>query len=230
MNTIYKFDAYSELDLVIRKATCDDFDDLTAVCRSWRADMLRWRAPKSHSRKWWKLLLDAEYCEIWVCLSHGQIVGFVLIAFDRVQYEDAWMKHHPNPLIIPYMFAFCPKLFIKVALQKLKHRSKVNMQKLLGTPSNNSQIPASEKMKKLFESKVPWIGPICVIPSMRGKGLAAEMLKFCIKRATDLGYKETKAYIEESNVGSRRLFRKLGFTPTEKVYKFVFYRKILSIE
>ena len=218
-----------ELDLVIRRATFQDADDLTTICHLCYPDMLKWRGPRFHTRKWWRTLVDAEYCELWVCLSDGQVVGFLVFVLDREQYEEARSRHGPGLLAAFYVFATCPRLFIRKALQKLKQNGTKSLRKLVRSPSNDDEIHTSEGIRRQFDSQISWVGRIAMVPSMQGQGVGTEMLRFCFQRATELGYREIRATIERGNTKSIGLFEKLGFAMMtyEGQHNFV-YRKTLT--
>lgn len=180
MNRIYQ-GPDGELGLVIRRATCQDADDLTTIGHLCWPDLLRWRGPRFHTRKWWWALLDVEYCELWVCLSHAQIVGFLVFVLDRAQYKEALRRHRPGLLAAFYMLATCPRLFIRKALQKLRLSGTKSLRKLVRSPSNDDKMHASEWLRRLFDSQIPWVGPAAVVPSMQGQGVGTEMIKFCFQ-------------------------------------------------
>ena len=210
MNRTYQ-EPGRELGLVIRPATCQDTDDLTAIGRSCFPDLLRWRGPKFHTRRWWRALIEVDYCEMWVCLSHGQMIAFIAFVLDRAQYEKMLSRHRPGLLAAFYMFATCPSLFIRKALQKLKENSTKGLRKLLQSASNGNELCESEGPKDLLDGQIPLVGLIAVVPSMQGKGVGTEMLKFCLQRAKKLGYSEIRATIERGNTKSIGLFQKFGF-------------------
>lgn len=215
-----------EFGLVIRRATCQDADELTTIGRLCFPDLLRWWGPRFHTRKWWRAFLDTEYCEVWVCLSHEQVIGFFTFVLDRAQFVDALRRHRPGLLAAFYMFATCPRLFIGKAIQKLKLSGTKSLQKLVRSPSNDDETHASERLRRLSDSQIHLLGPVAVVPSMQGRSVATEMLKFFLQRAIELGYKEIWAYIIRSNTRSIGLFKKLGFVMTHEGQHMAFYRKL----
>src|SRR4030042_3391280 len=94
-------------NLEMRVATNQDFDTLTNICRLCFPEMLRWRAPKSHSRKWWRRLINSGYCEVWICMNHGQAIGFIELDLDKTQsqYCYAWERHRPSLFVKLYLLA-----------------------------------------------------------------------------------------------------------------------------
>ena len=145
-----------ELGLVIRRATCHDVDDLTTIGHLCFPDLLRWQGPRFHSRKWWRAFLDAEYCETWVCLSHGQVIGFFTLVPDGAQFVEALRRHSPGLLAAFYMLAICPGLCIKKALQKLKLNGTKSLRKLVRSPSNDDEIRASDQEEYLTAKFSGW--------------------------------------------------------------------------
>jgi RimJ/RimL family protein N-acetyltransferase len=115
------------------------------------------------------------------------------------------------------MLATCPGLFVRTALKKLKRSSKSGLGRLVGSPSDDGKILPSERLRRLSERQIPWVGYVAVAPTMRGKGIATEMAKSCIQRAVELGYREILAYVERSNTGAGALVRKFGFETTEEM-------------
>jgi len=229
MNRKYQ-GADGESGLVIRRATCQDVDDLTKIGRLCFPDWLRWRGPKFHTRKWWRAFLDTEYCEAWVCLSDGQVIGFFTLVPDGAQFVEALRRHRPGLLAAFYIFATCPRLFIRKALQKLKVSGTESLRKLVRSPSNDDEIHASDGSRRLSDSQIPWMGSAAVVPSMQGHGVGTEMYKFCLQRAIELGYREIRASVERGNTRSMGLLRKLGYVMTHEGQHMVFYRKSLTGE
>jgi ribosomal protein S18 acetylase RimI-like enzyme len=227
MNRIYQ-GPDKELGLVIRRATCRDVDDLTTIGRLCFPGWLRWRGPRFHTRKWWRAFLDAEYCEAWVCLSHGQVIGFFTFIPNGAQYVEALRKHRPGLLAAFYIFATCPRVFIRKALQKLKLSGTKSLRRLVRSLSNDDKIHASDASRRLSDSQIPWMGSAGVVPSMQGRGVGTEIYKFCLQRAIELGYKEVRASVERGNTRSMGLLKKLGFVITHEGQHMVFYRKTLT--
>lgn len=212
----------------IRRATNEDMDDLTRISRLGFPRLLRWRGPKFHTRKWWRMLLDDGYCEMRVCVNDEQVVGFCALIFDRAKYEKVWRRHRPGLLAGLYMFATCPKLFIMKAIAKSKrYATKTLLRSAKSLPAGN-EPPASERLMELFSNPSPWVGPVAVLPIMQGRGIATEMFKFCLQRAIELGYEEIQTYAELSNTKSIGLLNKLGFVKTQEVHNLAFYRKTLT--
>ncbi|MHC4189752.1 MAG: GNAT family N-acetyltransferase [Planctomycetota bacterium] len=200
-----------EFGLVIRRGTCQDMDDLTTICHLCFPDWLRWQGPRFHTRKWWRAFIDAEYCKLWVCLSHGQVIGFFTFVPDGAQFAEALRRHRPGLLAAFYIFATCPRVFIRKALQKLKLSATKSLRMLVRSPSNDDKIHASEGSRRLSDRQVPWMGPAAVVPGMQGQGVGTEMYKFCLQRAIELGYKEIRASVIPGNTRSMGLLKKLGF-------------------
>ncbi len=69
-----------------------------------------------------------------------------------------------------------------------------------------------------------------MVPSMQRRGVATEMLKFCLQRAFELDYKEIRASVVRGNTRSMGLLKKLGFVVTHKGQDMVFYTKTLTGE
>ena len=125
------------LHLSMRRAEHQDIDELAVMSRSCYSYLLRWQGPLFHNRKRWRLLLDTECCEAWVCSSHGQIIGYFTIILDRQQYDEADVKHHPGLFVRLYMLGVCPKLFVTIALRKLKRRIHRSLRQLFGSSSDD---------------------------------------------------------------------------------------------
>jgi len=211
------------LSLSMRRAERQDINDLAVMSRMCYPYSLRWQAPRFHTRKRWRLLLDSQCHEAWVCLSHGQIIGYFTLILDRQQHDEADAKPHPGLFVGLYMLAVCPKLFITIALGKLKrriHRS------LTGASSDHDKTATSETLRILDDRQVPWVGYIAVTPAMRGKGVATEMLNRCMQRAYELGHKEIWAFVERSNIGASGLMRKAGFVVKEGINYLMLTKKL----
>ena len=75
--------------------------------------------------------------------------------------------------------------------------------------------------------KVPWIGYVAVTPAMRGKGVATEMVRFCMQRARELGYKEIWVKVEKKNIGIVELMKKAGFVVTDEINHILYTKQSL---
>jgi|WetSurMetagenome_2_1015567.scaffolds.fasta_scaffold230412_2 hypothetical protein len=214
-------------DLIIRLATEQDLDTLTHICRLCFPDMLRWRAPKSHSRKWWRLLINSDYCEIWICMYQDKAIGYVELDLDKTQskYCHAWERHNPSLFVKLYLLAFCPKLFITKALQKLKQRSLEKQENLKSSSSKEGDMGMLKQPNKPIENMVCWIRRIAVVPDMQGKGVSLEINKHCFQRAKKLEYKELYAFVERKNIRSRVMVAILGYEIDKERDDAIFFRK-----
>lgn len=217
-----------QLDLEIFRATSEDFDALTDISQVCFPEQLRWRGPKSHSRKWWNILTNAEYCEIWVCSSSGQVIAFTVLVFDRTRYEDAWEEHRLNFFDTLYIFMTCPKRSMKRAFIKLKRNRIKKLHKPNEPFTKNGQINSYEKIRKYFAENNPWCGPSAVVPSMRGKGISTKIHEFSFQRAIELGYKEVYTAVKRKNIMSRVMVAILGFVIIDEIDHVLFYKKTLE--
>ena len=103
-----------------------------------------------------------------------------------------------------------------------------SLRKLVRLLSNNDKIHASDGLRRLSGSQIPWLGPATVVPSIQGQGVGTEMLKFCLQRSIEHGYKEIRASVVPGNIRSMGLLKKLGFVVTHEGRNNVFYRKTLA--
>lgn len=204
------------LQLSMRQAEPQDIDELAVMSRLCYPYLLRWQGPRYHNIKRWRLLLDTECCEAWVCLSHGQIIGYFTLILDRQKYDETDGKAHPGLFVRLYMLGTCPKLSITIALRKLKQYIHRSLRRLFGS-SSDGKVAGSETLRRLEDRQVPWIGYVAVIPSMQGNGVATEMVKFCAQRAAELGHKEIWTKVERKNMGATKLVKKAGFEVAEGI-------------
>ena len=214
------------LHLSMRRAERQDIDELAVMSRSCYPYLLRWQGPRFHNRKRWRLLLDTEFCEAWVCLSRGQIIGYFTLILNRQKYDETDAKLHPGLFVRLYMLGACPKLFITIALRKLKRRIHGNLRQLFGSSSENDKMVGSETLKRLEDRQVPWVGYVAVTPAMQGNGVATKMVKRCAQRAVELGYKEIWAHLERSNIRACGLMKKAGFVVTEGIEYLMCVKKL----
>ena len=214
------------LHLSMRRAERQDIDELAVMSRSCYPYLLRWQGPRFHNRKRWRLLLDTEFCEAWVCLSRGQIIGYFTLILDRQLQDEADGKPRPGLFVRLYMLGACPSLFITKALRKLKRRIHGNLRQLFGSSSDDDKTAGSETLKRLQGSQLPWVGYVAVTPAMQGKGVATEMVKLCTQRAVELGHKEIWAKVERRTIGACRLIRKAGFDLIEGINLLMFAKQL----
>ena len=205
------------LNLSIRRAEHRDIDELAVISRTCYTYLLRWQGPYSHGRKRWQVLLDTDCCEAWVCLINEKIIGYFTLIFDKRKHDGVDGKPPPGLFVRLYMLAASPKLFITIALGKLKQRIRRSLRRLVGLSSDDEKITAPEILKSLYDRKVLWFGYVAVIPAMKGKGVATEMIRFCFQRAVELGHREVWVYVERKNVNVCRLMRKAGFEVIEGI-------------
>jgi len=215
-----------KLHLSMRRAERRDIDELAVMSRLCYSYLLRWQGPLFHNRKRWRLLLDNEGCEVWVCSSHGQIIGYFTLILDRHQYDEVDGKLHPGLLVRLYMLGVCPKLFITIALRKLKQRIHGSLRQLFGSSSDDDKMAGSETFRRLEDRQVPWVGYVAVTPAMQSKGMATEMVKFCEQRAVELGHKEIWVKVERKNIGAFGLMRKAGFVVTEGINHLMLVKQL----
>jgi GNAT superfamily N-acetyltransferase len=207
----------TRLHLSMRRAERQDIDELAVMSRSCYPYLLRWQGPLFHNIKRWRLLLDTECCEAWVCLSHGQIIGYFTLILDRQQHDEVDGKPHPGLFVRLYMLGVCPKLFVTIALRKLKRCIHSSLRQLFASSSDDNKMAGSKTLGRFDDRQVPWVGYVAVTPAMQGKGVATEMVKFCTQRAVELGYKEIWANVERKNLGASGLMKKAGFVVTEGI-------------
>lgn len=218
---------HNQLDLKIFQASRENFDALTDISRICFPNQMRWREPRSHSRQWWELLTDSDFCEMWVCSNQGRVIGYIALVFDRIKYEDAWERHCPNLWASLYIFATCPILSVQRLYKKFKHRFN-KQQNLQPSSPDNNRTYTFEKIRGLFDTHVPWCGPSAVIPGMQGKGVATTIYEFCLQRARELGHTEVRVCLKRYNIKSKGLVEKLGFVQFDEVEHALFYTKTLE--
>jgi len=215
-------------EVEIRPATSKDFDALTDICRVCFPEQIRWRAPKSHSRKWWHLLIDSQNCELWLALIDERVVAFVTLVFDENKYVRAWYNHRLSLSHTLYIIITCPKQSLKRFCTKVKQKRN-RMQKKASRSSQDAQLlPDHVKTKNIFAQNTPWCGPIAVMPGARGDGVSLTVNKYCFERAKTLGYQEIFGVIRKKNVMSRVMAAMLGFEVIDEIHDFLFYRKMLK--
>lgn len=217
-------------NLEMRLATKQDMDTLTNICRRCFPDMLRFRAPKSHSRKWWRLLIDSDYCEVWICMYQNKAIGFVELDHDKTQskYCYEWERHCPSLFVKLYLLVSCPKLFITKAIQKLKQRSLKNRKNQKNYLEKESGAPDSRVSNKPVGKKVCWIRRIAVVPEMQGKGVSLEICKHCFMRGKTFDCREIYSFVERNNIKSRVMNAILGFEVDKEIDDAIFFRKKLQ--
>ena len=216
-----------ELDLEIRPATEDDFEILTHISRMCFPEQLRWNTFKSHNKKWWELLVDSDYCEIVVCTIFEQVVGYGALVYDRIKYEEACEKYRLGLGDLLYLFAACPIKSLQKIWTKLFIKGGKKIQKSGTSSKKNQKQSAYDKMSKRFANKNPWVGPIAVLPSMRRRGVATDILKYCNQRLEMHGNNSVYSIIKIDDNKSRELFEKLGFVVIDEMDNVVFYKKDL---
>ena len=217
-----------EIAIDIRLATSEDIDTLTAISLICFPEQLRWKTFKSHNRKWWNLLVDSDFCEIWVCSVCGQIVAYVALITDRIKYEDAWEMQRLGLFDLLYIFVTSPVKSLKRALFKSRLKRNVSMDSDKKSPKDKPKESIYKRIRTQYEKHNPWIGPIAVLPCMRGKGVATKILDYCFIRSKILNYKSVYAIIKQKNIESKGLFEKRGFQVFDKVDFVQFYKKNLD--
>ena len=217
-------------NLVMRLATERDIDTLTDINRICFPGLARWRGPRSHTRKWWRLLLDADYCEVWVCENNEELIGFTELTFDKARYASEWNKHKPSFFAALYIFVSSPRLCIVKIKEKLKKNAAKNSKRSSISSSSDEVQRKTSEGNLLLDTKISWIGPSAVVPGMRGKGISIEIHKHCFERARSLGYREICAVVERDNIMSRVMVAILGFVVIKETDNILFYKKALEVD
>lgn len=214
------------MQLFMRRVESRDVNELAVMSRLCYPYLLRWQGPLFHNRKRWRVILDAECCEAWVCLSNGQIIGYFTLILDRQKYDEADGKPRPGLFVRLYMIVIRPKLSITTVLRKLKLRIHRSLHRLFGLSSGEDKMAGSKALTGVEGRQVPWIGYVAVKPDVQGKGVATEMVNFCVQRAAELGHKEIWTKVERKNIGVCRLMRKAGFMMTEAINHLMFTKQL----
>jgi len=137
-----------KLQLSIRRAEPQDIDELSVMSRLCYPYLLRWQGPRFHNRKRWRALLDTESCEVWVCLSHKQIMGYFTLVLDRQKYDERENEPAPSLFVRLYMLGIVPKLFVAVTLKSLKRCFlKIRLQ-LFGVSSDDDNMAGSNNLRE----------------------------------------------------------------------------------
>lgn len=216
--------------LSIRRAEARDIDMLSVMSRLCYPYLLRWQGPRFHNKKRWRLVLDDGYGEVWVCSSNEQIIGYITLITDLQKFEKADQEPTPGLFVRLYVLLTCPKLFITLVLRKLLSNIQRYQRRLFVPKSGDNKIVGSETITSLEERKVPWVGYVAVTPAMQGKGVATEMVRFCVQRARELGYREIWVKVEKKNIGAMKAIKKAGFVVTEKVNQIIYSKQSLEID
>lgn len=204
----------------MRLATEHDSDKLTNISRLCFPDMLRWRGPKSYGRKWWRMLINSSYCDVWMCVNEGREIGYIELDLDKTQslYHNDWQIFQPDFLTKLYMLIFNPKLFLMKSAIKLKQhpekKSSLTKKDIAGKQSGTSD-----------EKCVCWVRRSAILPQMQRKGFATKMYEFCFKKAAELGYDEVRVMVERNNFKSLGMVKKLGFEVDKEREDAFFLRK-----
>jgi len=190
---------------------------LLYICRECFPDSLRWQSPRSLGRKWWDATLTSSSSETWVCLKNGEIAGFCVLITDED--EEVKVGQQRNGSFFDRLFAVAthPKL----AFFKIQKKIKA----VMATAGNHSEPKATHS--RIDENPV-WLGLIAVSLSMRGKGLAKQMLYFCGDRAFQLNRHVIKLRVDPDNKPARSLYERTGFVCTSQTSVDCIYTKVLG--
>jgi len=200
----------------IRRACCQDINELIAITREAYKDSLKWHSRRAMAKKWWGLFLDSRCCETWVCLCNENIEGFVVLILDVDQYNEQKRKQRPSLGDVLFMSMTHPVLLIRKIFGRIFSRNAM----IIGQPTvQNSEGSATDTL---------WVELMAVLPNMRRKGLATTMLRFCSQRATELCRNTIKLCVDKKNAGARRLYEKLGFFMTTNTKYSCIYTKALT--
>ena len=194
----------------IRRATLDDIDALIDICCDSFVDDLRWHSLPFIVRRWWKLYVDSVAREVWVCLTNGEIVGFVILVIDptKALYENR--KRSPCLLMRMLGLIWCPRLVLN-HIRKL-----ITAHLMKNTIGSANRLIESQVVNSGLSKTVNavWIEPMAVTPKMRRRGLAQELLKHCQKRVVELKMNAIKLGVNISNKAACSLYKKAGFVCT----------------
>lgn len=201
-------------DVLIRRVTYEDVDELIKICRMSFPDSLRWQGPSFYARKWWNITLGLPSCETWVSLSDGQAVGFLILVTDGGRYKKARRKLRPGLLFVLAAMGTCPKLFLKKLLCRIFMA--------ISTRARDSFA------EDIDVSPCTRIELVAVLPHMQNKGLGTKMLEFSIKRSSELRRKGITLLVNSSNISAIRVYEKVAFKKTGQSKRGLTYTKVIS--
>jgi len=204
---------------LIRRAEINDVDILVEICRAIFTKVTIWQVPRFMAKRRWLSILSSSVTETWLCVSNGQVQGFVLLILDMKKYLREKQEQSGGLLLRVYSHISCPKLSLSKVLSKIL--------KLL----NRLEEPVAVLKSQVISKRPIWIEPIAVMPQMRRKGLAQELLEHSRKRAVDLGSDAVKLAAEICDKPAISLYEKVGFVPTSNgKYSLVIYTMKVSSE
>jgi GNAT superfamily N-acetyltransferase len=181
--------------------------------------MIRWRAPRSVCRAWWRRELASEASETWVYLSDGTAVAYIVLVLDPNAY--ARDKASRLGLAGTAVAVFrAPHLFLWRLYAHLAHLKEPGGGRGGGRKDTTSV--------NALASKSLWIQPIAVNPTLHGRGVGTALMSFADARASVLGFRSIRLSVELGNTGAIHLYEKCGYSLTRRQYGRGYYAKTLT--
>jgi len=152
--------------------------------------------------------------ETWVGDVDNEIIALIRLVTDADQYRKDIVKFKPGLGPVFLALAGRPHLLFAKVWEQLARSVAGSEDYCDGDGHDN------------IENKSAWTHSI-VVEKMRSRGIACEMIRFCERRGTDLGYDSLKCFVKTDNEISIRLIEGLGFVRTRKVKDHYMYVKLL---
>jgi GNAT superfamily N-acetyltransferase len=201
----------SQCDTEIRQGTFNDVNELINICHQSFPESILWNGPYSQAKKWWNSAISSRSAETWICVNNSMVVGFCILITDTKGWDSEKPGRDGACYAKLFALAYCPKLVLSYPIKYLVE--------LLGQHSNTKANTSSDTNDQT------WIGLIAVMPNMRNRRLAKQMLQVCEDRTSQLGRHIIRLCVQPVNKAAIQFYEKTGFTHTSQTSAGLIYTK-----
>ncbi|MFH1717495.1 MAG: GNAT family N-acetyltransferase [Planctomycetota bacterium] len=198
----------------IRRATRDDIESLVKICRENLPGFMMWCTSR-RARQWWEHVITSTCHETWIGQIDNEIVALIRLVTDADQYWKEIEKFKPGLGAVLLVLSGRPRLLFAKMWERIARAVAGSENYCDGDGLDN------------FVNRSAWTHSIVVVEKMRGRGIASEMIRFCERRAAEIGYDSVKCFIKTDNRISIRLHERLGFVRVKKVRDHYLYVRLL---
>jgi GNAT superfamily N-acetyltransferase len=204
-------------EITARRATEEDLEFLTDLCRRSFPGTLLWDGPRFMARNWWRCVLRSSAAETWVFSSDGQPSAFCVVVRDMKGWQAEPLYPERSKMVRSLAAALRPRLVL----------TRLTAKRRTPTP------PASECPRSAAVAATGgriWVRLLAVAPEKRRQGIAVRMLRWCESRAVELGRNAIELFVFFEHTSARRLYAQQGFVCTEHRRNGCVFTKVLEPE
>jgi ribosomal protein S18 acetylase RimI-like enzyme len=201
-------------DVVIRRGTPADVDNLVELCRIGFPHSIKWNGLRVLPRKWWKYIVMLPRAETWVVQNENKIVAACVLITNETQCLQEKRQFKRNRALLFLSAILNPILVLYKIIEILRRVFNTNQSCELASINFTAETRA-------------WIEIIVVSAEQRGCGFAKRLLQHCEDRTKSLGRKAIGLHVKRDNQPARCLYESLGYLRIASTIDGYNYAKVL---